>query len=215
VGVLLDILLILFLLIVPIAAVSTQVIPLRIASVTFHETDLAHAWLLIGQYAHGTFEQRFGYPTGYFFADEKRSQQPTRLLIREAQPAGAITDGCSLQISEMSMAGFGEGCGPGCMMFFAVAFLGAPFLLVSFFDRIYRLILRSRVDVRLQATGSDAIASFAFYGPGGYSLRRRYAQVFEQPVLPAALAPPVTVPAQRPAQEAEPDEPRTPGRHRG
>jgi hypothetical protein len=55
-------------------------------------------------------------------------------------------------------------------------------------DRFFRFMLRSRVDVQLQASGTDAIASFAFYGPGGYSLRRRYAQAFEKPVLPAALS---------------------------
>jgi hypothetical protein len=59
--------------------------------------------------------------------------------------------------------------------------------LVSAFDRFFRLILRSRVDVSLKAAGPDTVASFAFYGPGGYSLRRRYAQVFEKPTLPATL----------------------------
>ena len=164
-----------------------QVIPLRLGDVTFRDTDPAHAWMIIGQFAEGTFEQRFGYPTGYFYLDDKRSRRPERLLMREAQPSGAITDGCSLQISSLSLAGFEGGCGPGCMMFFTVAFIGAPFLLVSALDRFFRLILRSRVDVSLAASGPDTVATFAFHGPGGYFLRRRYAQVFEKPVLPVAL----------------------------
>ncbi len=87
----------------------------------------------------------------------------------------------------MGLSGFEAGCGPGCMMLFVVAFIGAPFLLVSTFDRFFRLILRSRVDVQLTSSGRDTIASFAFHGPGGYSLRHRYAQVFEKPTLPATL----------------------------
>jgi hypothetical protein len=195
-----DILLILVFIVVPIAALCMQTIPLRIGNVTFHDTDLEHAWLIVAQYARGTFEQRFGYPTGYFFLEEKRSQQPHRILMREAQPVGAVTDGCSLQLGQLGLVGFEEGCGAGCLWFLAVAFIGAPFWLVSIFDRFFRFMLRSRVDVQLQASGPDAVASFAFYGPGGYSLRRRYAQVFERPVLPAALmTDPATTAAQRPA----------------
>ncbi len=186
-AVFLDFLLFLIFVAVPVAAICMQVIPLRLGDVTFHDTDLAHAWTLVGQYAEGTFEQRFGYPTGYFYFDEKRSQQPKRILMREAQPAGAITDGCSAQLSAMSLSGFEGGCAAGCMGVLVIGFIGAPFFLVSVFDRFFRLVLRSRVDVSLEASGKDATASFAFYGPGGYSLRRRYAQVFEKPALPAAL----------------------------
>lgn len=187
-GALVDFVLFVLFVAVPGVALCLQLIPLRLGEVTFRDTDPAHAWMIIGQYAQGTFEQRFGYPTGYFYVDEKRSRRPERLLMREAQPSGAITDGCSLQISSLSLAGFDGGCGPGCMMFFAVAFIGAPFLIVSALDRFFRLILRSRVDVSLTASGSDTVAAFAFHGPGGYFLRRRYAQVFEKPELPAALA---------------------------
>jgi hypothetical protein len=115
--------------------------------------------------------------------------------MREAQPAGAITDGCSMQLGAFSLTGFEEGCAAGCFTFFAVAFIGAPFFFVSMFDRFFRLILRSRVDVHLEAAGRDSVASFAFYGPGGYSLRRRYVQVFEKPTLPASLGLDVTPPA--------------------
>jgi len=192
-------LLILVFIVVPIAALCMQTIPLRLGNVTFHDTDLEHAWLIVAQYAQGTFEQRFGYPTGYFFLEEKRSRRPHRILMREAQPVGAITDGCSLQIGQLGLAGFEGGCGAGCLWFFAVAFIGAPFWLVSMFDRFFRFMLRSRVDVQLQASGPDAVASFAFYGPGGYSLRRRYAQVFEKPVLPVALTTdPATSAGERP-----------------
>lgn len=195
VGVFISILIVIFLIAVPILAVCTQSIPLRLNGITFRDTDADHSFGLIMQYAAGTFEQRFGYPTGYFYIDGKRSQQPTRLLIREAQPSGAVTDGCSAQLGSVSLSGMDGGCGPGCIMFFIVATIGAPFFLVSMFDRFYRLILRSRVDVRLQESGPDTVASFAFYGPSGYSMRRRYAQVFEKPTLPAKIANPPVAPA--------------------
>jgi len=182
-----DVLLILVFVVVPIGALCMQTIPARLGNVTFRDTDPDHAWKIVAEYAEGTFEQRFGYPTGYFFVEEKRSQRPSRILMREAQPAGAVTDGCSVQMGALSMAGFDGGCAAGCMWLAAVAFIGAPFFLVSAMDRFFRFMLRSRVDVQLEASGSDTVASFAFYGPGGYSLRRRYAQVFEKPVLPVAL----------------------------
>jgi hypothetical protein len=199
---LLDILLVLFILVVPAVGLCTQVIPLHLHGVIFRDTDLDHAWRIVGQYAEGTFEQRFGYPTGYFYLDEKRSREPSRILMREAQPAGAVTDGCSWQIGSVGMSGFSEGCGAGCLTLAAASMIGAPFWIVSTFDRIYRLILRSRVDVQLVASGPDTVATFAFYGPGGYSLRSRYAQVFEKPALPDTLSL-VAVPATgQPAEAA-------------
>ena len=185
----LDFVLVLVFIVVPIAAVCTQVIPMRLGEVVFRDTDMEHAFDLIAQYAQGTFEQRFGYPTGYFYIDAKRSRGPSRILVREAQPAGAITDGCSMQLSAMSLSGFEGGCASGCIGFFMIGCIGAPFFLVSACDRFFRLVLRSRVDVQLQSAGRDTVAQFAFHGPGGYSLRRRYATVFEEPALPAALAP--------------------------
>jgi hypothetical protein len=193
---------ILVFIVVPIAALCMQTIPLRSGNVVFRDTDLDHAWVMVAQYARGTFEQRFGYPTGYFYIEDKRSQPPHRILMREAQPVGAITDGCSMQIGQLGLAGFDGGCAAGCMWFAAMAFIGAPFWFVSIFDRFFRFMLRSRVEVQLAAAGSDSVASFAFYGPGGYSLRRRYAQVFEKPELPLTLtsapASPAVGPAQRP-----------------
>lgn len=199
-GVILDILLILILVVVPIAAVCMQNIPARLADVTFHDTAPDNAWRLVGQYAEGTFEQRFGYPTGYFYVDDKRTKHPERLVMREAQPAGAVTDGCALQVGALGLSGFEDGVAAGCLMFMTVAFIGAPFFIVSALDRFFRFALRSRVDVQFTPSGPDTIASFAFYGPGGYSLRSRYAQAFAKPELPTALTQiPVQMRAHAPA----------------
>lgn len=182
-----DFLLIFFFLIVPTAAILTQIVPIRLGEVRFRDTDLSHAWGLVHQYAAGTFEQRFGYPTGYFYLDEQRSSQPSRILMREAQPAGVVTDGCVASLGSASLSGFDGGCAAGCMGIFVIGFIGAPFFLISVLDRFFRLVLRSRVDVLLTQAGPDVTASFSFYGPGGYSLRSRYAKVFEKPALPAIL----------------------------
>lgn len=198
-GVLLDILLFLVFIVVPVASLCMQTIPARLDNVTFRDTAPANAWFLVGQYAEGTFEQRFGYPTGYFYVDGKRSNQPERLLMREVQPAGAITDGCAFQIGSVGAGGLVEGgCLEGCLVFMAVGCIGAPFFLVSIMDRFFRLMLRSRVDVRFSQSGPDTIASLAFYGPSGYALRRRYAQAFAPPELPADLTL-LPVPARDPA----------------
>ena len=73
----LDILLFLAFVALPVAALCMQTIPMRLTGVTFRDTDLPHAWELVIAYAEGTFEQRFGYPTGYFAVEEKRTQRPT------------------------------------------------------------------------------------------------------------------------------------------
>ena len=66
-GAIFDILLVLVFIILPVAALCMQTIPVRLGDVTFHDTELDYAWTLVAQYAEGTFEQRFGYPTGYFY----------------------------------------------------------------------------------------------------------------------------------------------------
>jgi hypothetical protein len=187
VGVLFDVLLVIVFIVVPIGALCMQTIPSKLEGITFRDTRPDYAWQLVARYAEGTFEQRFGYPTGYFYVDEKRSKQPYKVLLKEFQPSGAITDGCSAQLTSASLSGFDGGCAAGCMSIFIVAFIGAPFFLVSAFDRFFRFMLRSRVEVQLTTSGPDTVASFAFYGPGGYSLRSRYGQVFQKPVLPEAL----------------------------
>jgi hypothetical protein len=62
-----------------------------------------------------------------------------------------------------------------------------PFHVVSAVDRFCRFMLRSRVDVRFNASGADTIASFAFYGPSAWALHSRYAKVFAKPALPPEL----------------------------
>jgi hypothetical protein len=214
--VVLDILLFLAFVALPVAALCMQTIPMRLTGVTFHDTDLPHAWELVIAYAEGTFEQRFGYPTGYFAVEEKRTQRPTRVLMRELQPAGAVTDGCSMQLGAFSLSGLDEGCGAGCLMFCLVAAIAAPFWGISILDRFFRFMLRSRVDVQLQAAGPDSVASFAFYGPGGYSLRRRYAQVFAKPALPPELsAEPAAAPIAGPGAPVSPVAPAGPAASAG
>jgi hypothetical protein len=186
-AVFLDILLFLIFVLVPIAAICMQTIPARLNEITFRDTALPHAWDLVTQYAHGTFEQRFGYPTGYFHIDEKRTRKPGRLVMREAQPAGTVTDGCALQIGAVGASGFDGGLGTGCLLVMLIGCIGAPFFAVSIMDRFFRFMLRSRVDVQFHASGAGTIASFAFYGPSGYALRSRYAQAFAKPELPGAL----------------------------
>src|ERR1700749_728972 len=114
-GAFISFLILIFLIAVPILAVCTQSIPLRLNNVTFRDTDPEHGFGLIEQYAAGTFEQRFGYPTGYFYIDDKRSQPPPRLLIREAQPTGAVTDGCTASLGSAGLSGFDGGCDAGCL----------------------------------------------------------------------------------------------------
>lgn len=184
-----DAVLIFIFVVVPVAALCTKTIPMRIPGVTFRDTTPSYAWELVAQYAQGTFEQRFGYPTGYFSIQDMRSTRPHQLVMLEIQPSGAITDGCSQQASDLSRGGFREGCFTGCFLFVVGMCIGTPFFLVSAADRFCRSLLRSRIDVRFSASGRDTIASFAFFGPSAWAIRGRYAKVFAKPALPLELAP--------------------------
>ena len=171
-------------LVLPTVALSAKFIPAKLSNVRFSETDPSHAWALVAQFAEGTCEQRFGYPSGYFSIDSKRAEHGKRLVMQENQPAGAVTDGCAFSIGAMSFAGFEEGIGVGCIMFFVVALCAAPFVVVSAADRFFRNVLRSRIDVAVRAHGPDALVDFRFFGPGGYAMRNRYARAFAPPELP-------------------------------
>lgn len=171
-------------LVLPAVALSAKFIPARLSGVRFSETDPSHAWALVAQFAEGTCEQRFGYPSGYFSIDSKRAEQGKRLVMQENQPAGAVTDGCAFSMGAMSFSGFEEGLGVGCMMFFVVAVCAAPFIAVSAADRFFRIVLRSRIDVAVRADGNDALVDFRFFGPGGYAMRNRYARALAPPELP-------------------------------
>lgn len=182
-----DAILVFIFVVVPAVAVCTKTVPLRIADVTFRDTSPSYAWVLVAQYAQGTFEQRFGYPTGYFSIHDSDATRPDRLVMREMQPLGAITDGWSRRASAISRSGFQSGCIVGCFLFVVGTCIGAPFYAVSAADRFCRALLRARVDVRFTGAGPDTVASFAFYGPSAWALRGRYAKVFAAPALPPEL----------------------------
>ncbi len=188
-------LVIFFFIIVPLAGLATRLVPMRLEGVTFRDTSPAVAWQLVHQYAIGTFEQRFGYPTGYFNPDDKQSQPGKRLVMREMQPTGAITDGCSAALGAAGAAGADAGWA-GCLWVMMIMTIGSPFFIVSFLDRFCRFLLRSKVDATFAPAGADTTASFSFYGPSGYVLKNRYAQAFARPELPLSLADPVPAPAQ-------------------
>jgi hypothetical protein len=181
---LLQLLAVVVFLVLPAVALTAKIVPAKLSAVRFSETDPTHAWALVAQFAEGTCEQRFGYPSGYFSIDSKRTEQGRRLVMQENQPSGAVTDGCAFSMGSMSFAGFDEGFGVGCMMFFVVAICAAPFIAVSAADRFFRNVLRSRIDVAVRAEGPDALVDFRFFGPGGYAMRNRYARAFAPPELP-------------------------------
>jgi hypothetical protein len=155
--------------------------------ITFHDTAPDHAGFLVAQFAEGTYENRFGFPTGFFAIDEKKTDPPNRYLFVEAQPMGSVTDGCAAHIGAFGASGIGEG-GAGCLMVLVSAMMAAPFVAISFVDRLYRSMMRSKIQIDVRASGTDSIVSIAFYGIVGYLLRSRYAAAFAAPTLPEELA---------------------------
>lgn len=129
--------------------------------------------------------------------NEKKSVEGARVVMNEAQPSGSVTDGCAVGAASLGAVGFDEGLGAGCISMMFALLVAGPFILISAADRFFRRLFRSRVDVRFTVDHSDTIASFAFYGPGGYVLSQRYAEVFATPLLPEAVFPPASGPAEQ------------------
>lgn len=169
-------------------------VPRKLEPVTFRDTAPQHAGVLVAQFAEGTFENRFGFPTGFFHVDEKKTKEPERYVFKEAQPIGTVTDGCAVNIGSMGAAGLGEGL-YGCLWMLVVGCMAAPFVLISTVDRLYRAMMRSRVQIDVRKAGADCVVTVAFYGISGYLLLSRYALAFATPKLPEGLAAPETVTA--------------------
>lgn len=175
-------------LVVAIAGFGCRVVARRIEPVTFRDTSPDYAGVLVAQFAEGTFENRFGFPTGFYHLDDKRTSRPERFVYVEAQPQGSITDGCAMNIGAAGSAGLGEGVA-GCVWFVGACIVAAPFVVVSVVDRLYRTLMRSRIQIDVKADGADSTVSLAFYGISGYLLMARYRAAFAPPELPEGLAP--------------------------
>lgn len=174
--------------VVLVAGVGLRIFPSRIEAIRFQDVSPAYVYGLLGSYSDGTYDGRFGYPSGFFSHNEKKSAPGQRLVFDEAQPSGAVSDGCAAGITA---GGIGAGADIGGFVGFFIAWLGfmvaLPFIIVSFLDRVYRKMLRSRVDVRLTKDGTDVVATFAFHGISGYFVKAKYTRAFAPPALPLTV----------------------------
>lgn len=170
-------------------------IPMTVDNVRFRDTDEAYAAHQIGQFAEGTYENRFGFPTGFFHLRDDKSQMPRRMVFQEAQPTGSVTDGCAVGIGSFGALGFDEGCLIGMAWLFVTAIVALPFIIVSAVDRLYRKAMQSKVTIDLRSAGGDSVATMKFYGISGYLTKTRYEKAFRPPALPVDLADPIVVPA--------------------
>lgn len=169
--------------------IALRIRPAQLGGVEFRETSVEHARFLVSQYAAGTMDGRFGYPSGFFAVNDKKSVDPNVVVLQEAHPSGAVSDGCAASVTAMMPGSFEAGCLGGAFM---VAFLGviaSPFYAVSIFDRLCRSLLRSKVVVRLRTTDGNTAATFSFHGISGYLVMPKYRKAFAAPALPEMVFP--------------------------
>lgn len=176
-------------LVVVTVGVGMRMFPRKIGDVRFRDTDVTYAAGIALDYAEGTYENRLGYPTGFYVFDENKSQMPQRIVLREAQPMGTVTDGCAYEASSIGAVGFDEGLGTGCITSLIAAAIATPFWIVSTLDRLYRNLLRSKVTFEFRADGADAVATLSLSGVGAYLMKPRYEKVFNPPELPESVRP--------------------------
>ena len=190
-------------LIVVVVGLVMRVVPLRIGDIRFRDTDKDHAATIALSYAEGTYENRLGYPTGFYVYDEKSSRMPDRIVLKEAQPMGTVTDGCAVGAASMGAIGFEDGCGAGCVTTIFATIIAMPFVIVSFLDRMYRAALRSKVTFELRSDGADTVATLSLAGAGAYLMKSRYEKVFNLPELPESVRPEVPEPNEESTEPGE------------
>jgi hypothetical protein len=170
-------------------------VPAKVGDVRLAGVSPDHAYDLIAVFSNGTYDSRFGYPSGFFSLNERKSRPGQHLVYSEMQPSAAASDGCAREAGSLAFAGTGSG--PlGCVMtFIAVSFIAGPFMIASFADRVCRNTLKSQISVSLAADGVDTVASFAFRGVSAYFVKDKFIRAFAEPVLPPGLFPQVEEPS--------------------
>ncbi len=181
--------------VVLITGLVMRMVPRRLEAVRFEDTTQEHAAMIVLSYAEGTYENRVGYPTGFYVFDEKSSSLPAKVVLKEAQPNGTVTDGCALGTSAIGAVGFEEGCGTGCVTMMIAGIVAAPFYIISGLDRLYRTSLRSKVVVDLRPVDGDTIATVSLHGIGAFLMKERYQNVLHLPELPERLRAPLPAPS--------------------
>lgn len=168
------------------AGLLMRMIPVNLKNIRFADTDMEHAFYEVVGFSQGVYEGDLGFPSGFFYVDPEKTNEPSQIRIVEAEPSGSVADGCSEYIGSFAAAGLDGGGLYGCFWFMAVAAIGSPFFIVSFLDRLYRFCLKSRIEVKLRQASSDSFADFAFYGASGYLVRKRYRLALSEPPKPLA-----------------------------
>ena len=68
-----------------VAAVGSRAVPRVLHNLRLSNTDAAHAADEFLSFAQGTYENEFGYPSGFFAYDDEATSYPEKVLLREAR----------------------------------------------------------------------------------------------------------------------------------
>jgi hypothetical protein len=170
--------------------------PLRMDDITLRGIDVERARDVVAMYLENVHDTRFGFPTGVFRIDERRST-PTKLVAREVNFGGGtgfriVRFGILIPM-ELVAATADAGCFAAMAAFFIGCFFVGIFILpifcVAVVEFILRLLMRSEITTELEPVSADHDACrvrFTLRGLSAFGVRRELQQGLTRPVLPVA-----------------------------
>jgi hypothetical protein len=141
---------------------------------------------LVTEFIAGSYDDRFGYPSGYF---EIQSADGHQIVAQEFVARGShFTD--ILKGMFVAVLGVGEifGCIGGLIALVVAAFLAPVFIYAALAETLLKYLLRSRIVSSLQPSPDGTMVSFTLRGPVALLIGLRLERAFHAPVLPSRVA---------------------------
>lgn len=158
----------------------------------FAEVTPPHASGIVVSFLEGVSETKFGFPSGVFRINDKKSQADSCLTVRETQPGYSVTDGCA---AASTVAGAGiladaDGCVEVLLGLVVVACITVPIWTLNLTEKAFRTLLESEVRADLEPiTDPDGtLVTIRLRGISAILLRSAYREALADPKLPDDIA---------------------------
>jgi hypothetical protein len=141
---------------------------------------------LVTEFIAGSYDGRFGYPSGCF---EIESSDGHQIVAQEFVARGShFTD--ILKAMFVAVLSVGEifGCIGGLIALVLAAFLSPLLLYAALAETLLKYLLRSRIVSSLRSSPDGTMVSFTLRGPVALLIGLRLERAFHAPVLPSRVA---------------------------
>jgi hypothetical protein len=160
--------------------------------VLFAEVSPPYAAGIVSSFLEGVSETRFGFPSGVFRINPRKTIADSRITAAEMQPNYSVTDGCA---AASTSAGAGvisgaDGCVEILIAIFIFAFILGPIFALNLTEKMFRKLLESEVRADLEPVSNPdgTMVTIRLRGVNALLMRSAYQQALSQPTLPEDIA---------------------------